>query len=76
VFPEFVVQMIALGEETAHLDEMLLHAAGHFEAEVDAGVEALTSVIEPVLIVVLGIVLGGILVAMYLPLFELSTVIR
>jgi type IV pilus assembly protein PilC len=76
VFPEFVVQMIALGEETAHLDGMLLHAAGHFEAEVDAGVEALTSVIEPVLIVVLGIVLGGILVAMYLPLFELSTVIR
>ncbi len=76
VFPEFVVQMVAVGEETAHLDEMLLHAAGHFEEEVDAAVETLTSVIEPILIAVLGLVIGGTLVALYLPLFELTGVVR
>ncbi|MCA9173310.1 MAG: type II secretion system F family protein [Planctomycetales bacterium] len=76
VFPAFVVQMIAVGEKTANLDQMLLHAASHLESEIDAAAATLTSVIEPVLIVVLGVVLGGILVAMYLPLFELSTVVR
>jgi len=76
VFPEFVVQMVAVGEETAHLDEMVLHAAGYFEHEVDAAVETLTSVIEPILIAVLGLAIGGFLVALYLPLFELSSVVR
>ncbi|MEZ4702015.1 MAG: type II secretion system F family protein [Rhodothermales bacterium] len=76
VFPDFVVQMVAVGEETANLGDMLLHAAGHFEVEVDAAVDTLTAIIEPLLIVVLGVVLGTVLVAMYLPLFELGAAIR
>lgn len=76
VFPAMVIQMVTVGEETAELDEMLLHIAGLYDEEVDIAVESLTSVIEPVLIVVLGILLGGIIIAMYLPIFELMNVIR
>lgn len=75
VFPGMVVQMVTVGEETAELDEMLLHIASLYEEEVDTAVEGLTSIIEPVLIVILGILLGGIVIAMYLPIFELMNVI-
>lgn len=75
-FPPMVVQMVSVGEETARLSEMLLHVAGHYEAEVDAAVDALASVIEPLLVVVLGIIVGAILVAIYLPMFELTNVIQ
>lgn len=71
LFSPMVVQMIAVGEETAELDTMLLHAANHYEKEVDGLVESLSSVIEPVLIVAIGLLLGGILIAMYLPMFEM-----
>lgn len=71
VFPEMVAQMIAVGEQTAELDAMLLHAAAYYEDEVDSFLEALTSVIEPVLIIGIGLLLGSILVALYLPMFEL-----
>ena len=76
IFPAMVIQMVTVGEETAELDEMLLHIAGLYEKEVDLAVESLTSIIEPLLIVVLGIILGGIIIAMYLPIFELMNVIR
>lgn len=71
LFSPMVIQMIAVGEETAELDTMLLHAADHYEKEVDGLVESLSSVIEPVLIVTIGLLLGGILIAMYLPMFEM-----
>ena len=64
-------QLIAVGEETAELDTMLLHAADHYEQEVDGLLDGLTSIIEPVLIVVIGLILGSILVSLYLPMFEL-----
>ena len=70
-FPDMVVQLIAVGEETAELDSMLLHAAEHYEQEVDGFLDGLTSVIEPILIVVIGLMLGEILVSLYLPMFEM-----
>ena len=75
VFPPMVVQMIGVGEQTGALDEMLAKIADFYDEEVDAAVEQLTSVIEPVMIVVMGVVVGGMLVAMYLPMFKLVTVI-
>lgn len=71
LFPDMVVQLIAVGEQTAELDGMLLHAAEHYEEELDVFIDGLTSIIEPVLIIVIGLMLGGILVALYLPMFEL-----
>lgn len=76
VFPGMVVQMISVGEETSELDDTLLHIAELYDEEVDLAVESLTSIIEPILIVVLGVVLGGIVIAMYLPIFELMNLIQ
>jgi type IV pilus assembly protein PilC len=75
VFPPMVVQMIAVGEQTGALDEMLSKIADFYDEEVDAAVEQLTSVIEPAMIIIMGVVVGGMLVAMYLPMFKLVTVI-
>jgi type IV pilus assembly protein PilC len=71
VFPPMVIQMISVGEKTGGLDEMLSKIADFYDDEVDAAVAALTSIIEPVIIVFMGIVIGGILIAMYLPMFEI-----
>lgn len=71
VFPPMVTQMIAVGEKTGGLDEMLNKIADFYDEEVDAAVSALTSIIEPVVIVFMGIVIGGILIAMYLPMFDI-----
>jgi type IV pilus assembly protein PilC len=71
VFPPMVIQMISVGEKTGGLDEMLTKVADFYDEEVDAAVAALTSVIEPIIIVFMGIVIGGILVAMYLPMFDI-----
>jgi len=71
VFPPMVTQMIAVGEKTGGLDEMLNKIADFYDEEVDAAVTALTSIIEPVVIVFMGIVIGGILIAMYLPMFDI-----
>jgi type IV pilus assembly protein PilC len=71
VFPPMVIQMISVGEKTGGLDEMLSKIADFYDEEVDAAVAALTSMIEPVIIVLMGIVIGGILIAMYLPMFEI-----
>ncbi|MEW5923775.1 MAG: type II secretion system F family protein [Candidatus Zixiibacteriota bacterium] len=71
VFPPMVTQMISVGEKTGGLDEMLQKIADFYDEEVDEAVSALTSLIEPLIIVVMGIVIGGILVAMYLPMFDI-----
>ena len=75
VFPPMVVQMISVGEQTGALDEMLTKIAVFYEAEVDQAVENLTSIIEPVMIVLMGGIVGGMVVAMYLPMFKLITVV-
>jgi len=69
VFPPMVISMIAVGEQTGGLDEMLSKIADFYDEEVDAAVEALLSLMEPVMIVLLGVVVGGMIVAMYLPIF-------
>ena len=71
VFPPMVTQMISVGEKTGGLDEMLGKIADFYDEEVDGAVSALTSIIEPVIIVFMGIVIGGILIAMYLPMFDI-----
>lgn len=71
VFPPMVTQMIAVGEKTGGLDDMLNKIAEFYEEEVNAAVAALTSIIEPVIIVIMGVVIGGILIAMYLPMFDI-----
>ncbi len=71
VFPPMVTQMISVGEKTGGLDDMLNKISDFYDEEVDEAVTALTSVIEPIIIVLMGIVIGGILVAMYLPMFDI-----
>lgn len=75
VFPSMVLQMVAIGEESGALDSMLGKVADFFEAEVDDAVESLSSLMEPMIMVVLGGVIGGIVVAMYLPIFKLGSVV-
>ena len=75
VFPSMVVQMCAIGEESGSLDHMLGKAADFFEAEVDQKIAVLASLMEPFIIVVLGSLIGGIVISMYLPIFELGQVI-
>lgn len=75
VFPPMVVQMIGIGEETGALDEMLNKIASFYDDEVNTAVDALTSVIEPIMIVVMGMLVGGMVVAMYLPMFKLISVV-
>jgi len=72
VFPTMVVQMIGVGEQTGAMDQMLQKVADFYEDEVDTAVAAMTSLIEPIMMAFLGIVVGGLIVAMYLPVFELA----
>jgi len=74
IFPPMVTQMINVGEETGALDAMLSKIADFYEDEVDAAVEGLTSIIEPILIVFLGVTIGFIVVAMFMPMFELGNI--
>jgi type IV pilus assembly protein PilC len=76
VFPPMVVQMIAVGESTGAMDAMLQKIADFYEEEVDAAVAALTAMLEPLMMIVLGILLGGLIIAMYLPIFELADNIK
>jgi type IV pilus assembly protein PilC len=76
VFPPMVVQMIAVGESTGAMDAMLQKIADFYEEEVDAAVAALTAMLEPAMMVILGVLLGGLIVAMYLPIFELADNIK
>jgi len=75
IFPAMVVQMISVGESTGALDSMLSKIADFYDDEVDAAVAALTSLIEPALMVFLGITVGGLVIAMYLPIFQMAAVI-
>ncbi len=75
VFPPMVMQMVNVGEQTGELDKMLGKIADYYDDEVDAAVEALTSIIEPLIIVYLGVVIGGMVMAMYLPMFDMMKVV-
>ena len=75
LFPNMVVQMIAVGEESGSLDEMAAKVADFYEADVDAAVDGLSSLLEPLIMVVLGTLVGGLVIAMYLPIFKLGAVI-
>ena len=75
VFPNMVLQMTAIGEESGALDSMLGKVADFYEAEVDDAVEALASLMEPIIMVVLGTLIGGLVVALYLPIFKLGEVV-
>ena len=66
-----VVRMVEVGEQTGGLDEMLVRIADFYDREVDSALEALIAMIEPALILVLGVVVGGMIVAMYLPIFDM-----
>ncbi len=76
VFPPMVISMIAVGEQTGGLDEMLSKIADFYDAEVDVAVSALLSLMEPIMIVVLGVVVGGMVVAMYLPIFDMVNAVQ
>ena len=75
VFPTMVTRMIAVGEKTGELEKMLTKIADFYENEVDAAITALTSLIEPMVIAVLGIVIGGIVIALFMPIFKISTIV-
>jgi len=72
VFPNMVIQMVSIGEESGSLDGMLSKVADFFEQEVDDAVEALSSLMEPMIMVVLGVLIGGMVIAMYLPIFKMG----
>ena len=76
VFPPMVISMIAVGEQTGGLDEMLSKIADFYDDEVDAAVSALLSLMEPIMIVVLGVIVGGMVVAMYLPIFDMVNAVQ
>src|SRR5690606_13880501 len=75
MFPSMLIQMVAIGEESGALDEMLEKVATHYEAAVDNMVDGLTALLEPMIMAVLGILVGGLMIAMYLPIFMLGSVI-
>lgn len=75
VFPNMVIQMVAIGEESGALDDMLDKAATYYEEQVDASVDGLTSLMEPLIMSFLGVVIGGLIIAMYLPIFQMGQVV-
>jgi type IV pilus assembly protein PilC len=75
VFPAMVTRMIAVGEKTGELEKMLSKIADFYESEVDTAVSALTSLIEPLVISFLGVVIGAIVVALFMPVFQISTLV-
>lgn len=75
VFPNMVIQMVAIGEESGALDEMLAKVAEFYEADVDDAVAGISSLMEPVIMVVLGVLIGGLVIAMYLPIFKMGEVV-
>ncbi len=75
LFPHMVIQMVAIGEESGSVDSMLAKVADFYEEEVDNAVDALSSLLEPLIMVVLGTLVGGLVIAMYLPIFKLGSVV-
>ena len=76
VFPSMLVQMIAVGEETGALDAMLNKVADFYDTEVSTAVDGLTAMIEPLMMAVMGVLVGGIVIALYLPMFDIITLIK
>lgn len=75
LFPNMVIQMVAIGEESGELDTMLGKVADFYEGEVDDAVAALSSLMEPIIMVVLGVIVGGLVIAMYLPIFRMASAV-
>lgn len=75
IFPNMVVQMVAIGEEAGSLDAMLGKVADFYEQEVDDAVESLSSLLEPMIMAILGVLIGGLVIAMYLPIFQMGQVV-
>jgi type IV pilus assembly protein PilC len=75
LFPNMVIQMVAVGEESGSLDEMSAKVADFFEADVDNAVDSMSSLLEPLIMAILGVLVGGLVVAMYLPIFKMGAVI-
>jgi type IV pilus assembly protein PilC len=75
LFPNMVIQMIAVGEESGSLDAMAAKVADFYEADVDAAVDAMSSLLEPMIMAILGVLVGGLVIAMYLPIFKLGAVV-
>jgi type IV pilus assembly protein PilC len=75
VFPNMIIQMVAIGEEAGALDDMLDKSATYYEEQVDNAVDNLTALMEPMIMAVLGVLVGGLIIAMYLPIFQLGNVV-
>ena len=75
IFPDMVIQMVAIGEESGAVDDMLAKVATVYEQQVDDAVDSLTSLLEPMIMAVLGVVIGGLIIAMYLPIFQIGQVV-
>jgi len=75
LFPNMVIQMVAIGEESGSLDKMLFKIADFYEEEVNNAVDALSSLLEPFIMVLIGTLVGGMVVGMYLPIFKLAAVV-
>ncbi len=75
LFPNMVVQMVAIGEEAGALDKMLFKVAEFYEQEVNNAVDALSSLLEPFIMVIIGVLVGGMVIGMYLPIFKLAAVV-
>jgi len=75
IFPDMVIQMVAIGEESGAVDDMLSKVATVYEQQVDDAVDSLTSLLEPMIMAVLGVVIGGLIIAMYLPIFQIGMIV-
>lgn len=75
IYPSMLIQMTAIGEESGSLDEMLDKVAEYYEAEVDNMVDNLTTLLEPMIMAILGVLVGGLMIAMYLPIFQIGSVV-
>jgi type IV pilus assembly protein PilC len=75
LFPNMVNQMIAVGEESGSLDDMSAKVADFYEEEVDNAVDSMSSLLEPLIMAILGVLVGGLVIAMYLPIFQMGQVV-
>ena len=75
LFPNMVIQMVSIGEESGALDAMLAKVADYYEEEVDNAVDSMTSLLEPLIMAFLAVVIGGLVIAMYLPIFKMGSVV-
>jgi len=75
IFPDLVIQMVAIGEESGAVDDMLAKVANVYEQQVDDAVDNLTALLEPMIMAVLGVVIGGLIIAMYLPIFQIGAIV-